>query len=387
MTTSTQPTNELRRGVDGRLIGGVAAGLGRRFSINPWWFRIAFIVLSLFGGLGILLYAVGWLLIPDEGVEEPLIGQWISGLDTTNTPMMVGIGLIAVAGLIVLANFDVVSGNLLLAALLLVVGVLLYRGDIGGSKRGDGPDGPDDGGEDVPQDTVVDTLVETETEDAGGGEPPEQTVPTPPPEEPPRESKPGSILGQLTVAATLIAVGGLALLDAAGILYPGFVHYVALTLGVVGAGLLVGTLFGRARWLIVIGLLLIPVLVFASVVPNWTFSGETGEVFINVTSTEEIETEYEMAAGSLHVDLSDIELAEGAAPRQVDVSIGAGEIRIDVPRDVPVHVEASLGVGVIDLFGDDRAGIGVDATADTGTPPALLINAEAGFGSIVVRER
>ncbi len=73
------------------------------------------------------------------------------------------------------------------------------------------------------------------------------------------------------------------------VLYPDPVHYLAVAVGVIGAGLLVGTLFGRARWLIFIGLFLAPFLFVASVVSEWSFSGEAGERYIQVTSIEDLE--------------------------------------------------------------------------------------------------
>jgi hypothetical protein len=309
--------------------------------------------------------------------------------------MMIGIALIGAAALILAASLDLVSGNLLFAAVLFVIGVLLYRGDIGGSDEPKSPDALDGGRDDVPADVLLDTDLDEPAPDGGGppdggGEPPQETHPAPPPVPPHAEPKQRSILGQLTIAAALIAVGGLALLDAAGVLFPGFVHYVALALGVVGAGLLVGTIFGRARWLIFIGLLLVPVLLVASVVPSWTFNGEAGDAFYRPLSIEEIDQvgrQYELAAGSLHIDLTSLDVEAGALRIPLEVKIGAGEIRIDVPAGVPALVDASVGIGAIDLFGDDRAGLGVSSIADSGSPPVFLITAEAGVGKIVVRER
>ena len=367
------------------MIAGVAAGLGERFSINPWWFRIGLIALTVFGGFGLILYAIGWLLIPEVGSDDAILVRWLADFDTSNTPMMVGVGLIGLAALILAASADLLSGNLLLAGILLVAGVLLYRGDIGRSNR---PEDPDDGGGPVPDNTLEETTTAIALEDpgAGGSVPPEEVYPVLPPEPPAPEAKPRSIVGQLTMAAMLVAIGGLALLDVAGILYPGFVHYVALALAVVGGGLLVGTFLGRARWLIAVGLVLVPVVLISSVAPTWSLSGETGDVYYSVATVQEIDQSYELAAGSLYLDLTAIDVEPGTAPRTVDLSIGAGEIRIDVPDDMAVRVEAAVGVGVVDLFGEERVGLGVDFAADTGAPPALIINADAGVGAVVVRE-
>jgi phage shock protein PspC (stress-responsive transcriptional regulator) len=50
-----------------RILGGVCAGLGRRFGIDPWVARLAFIVILLvIPGSQLLIYPVLWLLMPSE---------------------------------------------------------------------------------------------------------------------------------------------------------------------------------------------------------------------------------------------------------------------------------------------------------------------------------
>jgi phage shock protein PspC (stress-responsive transcriptional regulator) len=47
-----------------RYIGGVAAGIGEYFNLDPLWIRLAFIALSFVNGLGILIYAILWVAVP-----------------------------------------------------------------------------------------------------------------------------------------------------------------------------------------------------------------------------------------------------------------------------------------------------------------------------------
>jgi phage shock protein PspC (stress-responsive transcriptional regulator) len=52
---------------EGRVLGGVCAGLGRRFGIEPWPARILFVLLlMLIPGSQILIYPVLWILMPSE---------------------------------------------------------------------------------------------------------------------------------------------------------------------------------------------------------------------------------------------------------------------------------------------------------------------------------
>jgi phage shock protein PspC (stress-responsive transcriptional regulator) len=51
----------------GRILGGVCAGLARRFGIGPWTMRILFIVtLIVIPGSQILIYPILWILMPSE---------------------------------------------------------------------------------------------------------------------------------------------------------------------------------------------------------------------------------------------------------------------------------------------------------------------------------
>lgn len=52
---------------EGRLLGGVCVGIAEWLGIHVWLVRLAFVVLGLANGLGIVLYALAWLLLPTEG--------------------------------------------------------------------------------------------------------------------------------------------------------------------------------------------------------------------------------------------------------------------------------------------------------------------------------
>jgi signal transduction histidine kinase len=54
----------LRRDPAAGWLGGVCAGLARRFGIDAALMRLAFVVATAAGGLGVALYALGWLVIP-----------------------------------------------------------------------------------------------------------------------------------------------------------------------------------------------------------------------------------------------------------------------------------------------------------------------------------
>ncbi|MDX6326647.1 MAG: phage shock protein [Nocardioidaceae bacterium] len=50
-----------------RVLGGVCAGLGRRFGLGPWTARLVFVLLLLvIPGSQLLLYPILWILMPSE---------------------------------------------------------------------------------------------------------------------------------------------------------------------------------------------------------------------------------------------------------------------------------------------------------------------------------
>ncbi|RMI31798.1 PspC domain-containing protein [Nocardia stercoris] len=71
----TRPVRLPRRGP----IAGVAAGFGQRYAVDPVLIRVAFVVSTIFGGAGVVLYLLAWLLLPAYGDEvsptEGLLGR------------------------------------------------------------------------------------------------------------------------------------------------------------------------------------------------------------------------------------------------------------------------------------------------------------------------
>lgn len=71
------PVRKAWRSTDDQLIGGVASGLAVHLALPVMWVRIAFIVLTVFGGLGVILYAGLWMVLP----SQPAFVESAPGLD------------------------------------------------------------------------------------------------------------------------------------------------------------------------------------------------------------------------------------------------------------------------------------------------------------------
>jgi len=62
----------------GRIVAGVCAGLGAYFGVDVNLVRLAFGVLTVFYGLGILLYLIAWLILPEEGEDGSIVESFVS---------------------------------------------------------------------------------------------------------------------------------------------------------------------------------------------------------------------------------------------------------------------------------------------------------------------
>jgi phage shock protein PspC (stress-responsive transcriptional regulator) len=103
--THTPQVKRLERSKD-RVVGGVAGGLGRYFDLNPMFFRIGFVILTLLGGAGILIYLAALLVMPEEGSERSIAEQAIA--DRRDRPWaLVGLGLAAAALIALLSRSSV----------------------------------------------------------------------------------------------------------------------------------------------------------------------------------------------------------------------------------------------------------------------------------------
>jgi phage shock protein C len=65
MNSSTR--QPLRRSRRNRVIAGVCGGLAEFFGISAFWFRLAFLLALLPGGIpGLLVYLLMWIIMPGE---------------------------------------------------------------------------------------------------------------------------------------------------------------------------------------------------------------------------------------------------------------------------------------------------------------------------------
>src|SRR4051812_19353005 len=99
-TTSTPgplaSTRPLYRDPDDDMLAGVCAALARYTDTDPVIWRIATVVLTIFGGTGIALYVLGWVLIPKLGEDRSIAESWLRRRDGRMTAKTVALAAIAI---------------------------------------------------------------------------------------------------------------------------------------------------------------------------------------------------------------------------------------------------------------------------------------------------
>jgi hypothetical protein len=201
-----------------------------------------------------------------------------------------------------------------------------------------------------------------------------QQPPQPPAPDSKPERPPASRLGRVALFAILIALG---LVAASALLgaNPGFGGYVATALAVVGAALVVGTWFGRARGLIGLGAVLAVVLAISSAVESANLSAD-GEQGWHPTTVSEIEDDYKIDLGDGTLNLQDVDFTDQNVT--IGLEVNAGNLTVIVPPDVDVVGTADVSYGNADILGQEiSAGRGAerdfsDPGADQAEGPGQL---------------
>jgi phage shock protein PspC (stress-responsive transcriptional regulator) len=357
---------DMRRSKDDRMLAGVCAGAAKYLNVDPVVIRVVIAVMTFVGLSGLILYLAAWFFLPAEDTDQSVAADWFN-LDKNEEQVRI-IGLVGAA---VLAALAIVGDSQWawwgLPWVLAPLAVLYWFFVVRPRRRT-----PDD-----PQAAASTDTEDTAVLPAGG-----DAGPQPEPKRP--DKKPGSsALTGLTLSAAAIALAITVLV--AESTDTDWTTYLAVALGVVAVGVLIGTFFGRPGPLIPIGLVLAVLLALGSLMPN----GATGERVVSPETAAGVEGEYRHGLGVLRVDLADVSDAEQLLGSTIRVENGAGDIKVTIPDDLNVAIDAQVDAGEIRAFG--RKASGTDATlmhpADDPAQPVLTLKIRETFGGIEVIER
>lgn len=397
----------IRRPSQGRWVAGVSGGLGASRQIDPVLFRVGFVLLALFSGLGITAYLLCWLLLPSDDDTVALDRALRQGDGGAITLLVIiAINLFAAVGGALGSDSGTVLGLVLLGGL---VWLVVRRGD-----RSPQAAEPSPGAADI---TGAAPAAPPTTE-AGAAAAPAQgpvvrpapaslraqtTRSAPPPETAPHPVAAGSTPTpkrprppQIPFLLTLV-VAGLAIIAypaattlGAGLGRPWILGLAAMTLVVGGACIAAGLARRRASILEAASWIMALALVLSSTAV--TNADGVGDQFWQPRTGVELSSEYSAGVGDATLDLTHLSASDLADVR-ITLSGGIGDLTVVLPEDIRTTVEADLGIGEISI--SDRttstttSGIGGDidpVTVGSGEHH-LTVRIDAGIGDVSVETR
>lgn len=177
-----------------------------------------------------------------------------------------------------------------------------------------------------------------------------------PPAPPPKRPRERSPLGAITFSLVFLACGVVAVLDLLGVIRVSAAAYFAAALATIGLGLLVGTWFGRARWLIALGLVTVAALAAATAAESFAdWRSVNGSRTWAPASHLDLDPSYQNTFGDALLDLRGIDFDQRDA--QTTVTTIFGDVKVLLPPDVDVSVRAEVNAGEAWLFGTRFDGV------------------------------
>ncbi|MGO4599250.1 PspC domain-containing protein [Terrabacter sp. 2RAF25] len=409
------------RNRDGRWFAGVATGVARWLGVDPLVVRAGFILFSIFFGMGVALYLVLWLLMPDERGEIHIERALKHGEGSS-------IFLLVVTGISVLGGGPWWGGDTqgfrFFGFALLVGGAwwFLTRTDTGrdvmaqapwknggnrpatGSTATADPSAPADPatpGTTTPSGAPLPAYGSTGNAAANAGA--TMTTPRPPAPTPVRQRTPSiGFAGGLLVLGLAITTGVVFSIVAEGAGWPG--NHVAIGIasgvGMLGLAIVVAGIAGRRSGLGFFAVVGVIAAALTTAAPaGLDVPWQVGDQSYAVTSLTPAPT-YKLGMGDLKVDLT---RADYKAPGTdtVTATLGAGNLTIVVPKGVPVTVNTKARAGALDAKGTNEGevtrdsgdhdlqagGISWTRTVHYGPttgPDEIVVDAEVGLGQIQV---
>jgi phage shock protein PspC (stress-responsive transcriptional regulator) len=389
----------LRRRAEGKWVAGVAGGLADHWGVPAIALRIPLAIavvvaasvlwnaltgdgglLDSSGPVGLIVvasmaaaaaYGVLWIVLPREdhvGSPARRFGERYPRIRS-----IPGFVALAIGGAILADRLGVWQPDLVLAAGLIALGLWLFRRD----------------------QVVPSEPRSTEHSPQGMVTVEHAAQPTAPAiYRPPRERSP---LGWITFGIALLVVCVAAIWTSLAADTLSTVHRAAgftristipaVGLLVLAAGLVIGSVFGRARWLILPALLVVPVVLVASVV-RLPFEGTFGDSYLDAHDLAQPAVATRRSAmGSIYVDLSRFQ-GRPVIERELQLSTVLGTVSVVVPFDAHVRIDASTGLGTVGLGTRSTFGLELSDSATLeprhGDGATFTVHADVGIGDVYV---
>jgi phage shock protein PspC (stress-responsive transcriptional regulator) len=358
--TALRHPEALRRSSTDRKVAGVCGGLGRQTGIDPNILRVAAAVLAL-SGIGIALYLILWIVMPDEGeaegttvtrnLPEQLRTGTGLGIAIGGGTIALGIVLQAVFGSVLPFDFPFPFPLLLVAAVLAFFwhrsrgqnqkAVTTFQAEHPAGPRLDVSRDPDDPGAPGPEFWArPDPLGLYRQEPA--------IVPATPAPVARVNRKAPALLRIGTLVATAAGFATVAIVAAAGVTVPALL-FLGVPLTIFGAGLVITSRFGTAGGLATLG-----VAGAAAAIGIASVSG--GPWTIQEVHPRDVAAANALAlpSGVNAIDLSNISGLPTTKDTTIHLAQHNGALIVRVPDNVDVVATADVTRGGYDLFGQDN---------------------------------
>ena len=381
-----------------RVLTGAAGGLAAALGVDAVWTRMAFVVLTLFRGVGVWLYVVASLLMPAGPFARPVSvrRRVVAGAAAVGLVLVLWDGLETPYGnrfAVPYGPIGLIGSPSGLVFLLAGAAVVLWRRD---QPRPPRPSTPPTGWAEAGAPWPTPAFDSGVTNRRPPTDPDARiegtvgAVGSPAAARPPRVRRAPSVVGRLAFAVALALVAVVAAMSG------GRAHALEVAFGlaaaVCGLGLVAGSRSQRARWLVVPAALALAGSLVASADDfagtRFGFVGfynEYGSMLGGPERSVSIPASIEHGAGDVHVYLGGLD-----ASRSLTVRVGTGSVVIWVPTDRDLHVEGTyrVGLGTIELDGGPRdRGYRRSRQWGSGTSSgsiAVRLDASVGIGDIRV---
>jgi phage shock protein PspC (stress-responsive transcriptional regulator) len=402
----------LRRSATDAKLAGLCGGVAQHWGIDPVLVRVGWALLALSGGIGLVLYLAGWLLIPVEGSNKAPADDFF-GESIRRWPRELWITLVVVASLATFAVFGWLSPFGIGPAI--VIAVIWYFGFYKSRQSKAAKSAPDSTADSIPAPTqpvfpefvhypgpptpfteaaaAWQRRIEEHSRQVAAGQTsttPRENWPTPPPQnltqapsdpqstdpqaaehdaflaepdpaglyvEPPpappvrmSDTRSAKRLRLISLIVLGLTLSGLGVAQALGLAIP-VASYLAAALLVIGLTLLAATWFGMARGLLPLGILLAVAVVIA------TAAGPALRAPIATTSAHAYTSLVELPAagdsedfGKLSVDLTQLAMTNDAT---YTAHVDLGELVVTVPKDANVVINYTADLGAVRAYGTE----------------------------------
>ncbi|MFC7986442.1 PspC domain-containing protein [Streptomyces sp. NPDC057336] len=382
------PPHRFRRDRRHKTFGGVCAGLGRQCDMDPVIFRITLAVLSATGGIGLIFYGFAWLFVPYDDEEENELRKLLTGRVDGQALAAVLFALVGCGVFLTMLN----NGGVLTFAVVLSL-VLAGAGYWSRHRRTPDPDPlATQAVADAPPEAQAPPIMYTwpswwrdpivkdgshvggtgylwgpqDSEDRdvaaavniGRGVPGDRAPVGDRRPRAPQPRGPRGIGGWVFLLALLAGFLGTRLTWDEQPLGTSLQTGLACALAVFGVGIAVSAFLGRTG----AGSIFLAIITAGLLAGSTTLPEDVGTDWVRrtwePTTAAGVHEQYDIGAGTGTLDLSRLDLAEGQTVT-TRADVGMGRIQVVVPPDVTVRLSVEVGVGDIQLPGDDKKDVDV----------------------------